>query len=187
MTGIYILKNTQNGKVYVGQSKNTDHRKSCHFCELKNNKHKNQSLQKEYNENPNAFIFETVCSCGEEELNDLEKYYIHKYKSDQPENGYNIESGGIKGHVCTDGAKRKIAEKNKGNKNMCGIKLTEEWKRHLAEAQPHSKKVVCIETGIEYPSFAEAARKTGLNRTKIVSVCTGKRKTTGGFHFKYVE
>lgn len=48
-------------------------------------------------------------------------------------------------------------------------------------------KIECIETGIIYDSFADASRKTGLNRTKIVSVCTGKRKTTGGYHFRYAN
>ena len=70
---------------------------------------------------------------------------------------------------------------------MCGIKLSDEWKKHLSDAQPHKKKVECIETGIVYESFADAARKTGLNRTKIVSCCTGKAKSTGGYHFRYAE
>lgn len=44
-----------------------------------------------------------------------------------------------------------------------------------------------IETKQIYESFADAARKTGLNRTKIVSVCTGTRKSTGGLHFRYAD
>lgn len=47
------------------------------------------------------------------------------------------------------------------------------------------KPVVCVETGEVFRGSSEAAKKMGLNRTKIVSVCTGKRKTTGGFRFRY--
>ena len=68
-----------------------------------------------------------------------------------------------------------------------GKKLSDEWKKHLSEAQPHKKRIQCVETNVVYDSFADAARKTGLNRTKIVSCCTGKRKTTGGLHFKYYD
>ena len=65
--------------------------------------------------------------------------------------------------------------------------IIDEWKKHLSEAQPHRKRIECVETGEIFDSFADAARKTGLNRTKIVSVCTGKRKKTGGLHFRYAD
>ena len=70
---------------------------------------------------------------------------------------------------------------------MVGKKLSEEWRQHLSEAQPHKKRIICLETGVVYDSFADAARKTGLNRTKIVSCCTGKRHKTGGLHFAYAD
>lgn len=187
MIGIYAIKNADNGKIYVGQSKNISHRKSTHFYDLKNNRHHNNIMQMDYNKNPNAFSFEVLCKCGETDLDDLEKYYINKYQSNNPEYGYNLEGGGITGHTTADTTRALRSEMQKGNKNMCGVKLSDEWKEHLAQAQPHRKKIVCVETGIIYDSFADAARKTGLNRTKIVSVCTGKRKTTGGLHFKYYD
>lgn len=38
-----------------------------------------------------------------------------------------------------------------------------------------------------YPSLTEAAQKTGLHPSLIGHVCSGKRKTTGGFVFRYAE
>ena len=47
------------------------------------------------------------------------------------------------------------------------------------------RRVKCIETGIVYESIHEASRQTGINIGNITSVCQGKRKTCGGFHWEY--
>lgn len=187
MIGIYKIVNTENGKIYIGQSTNVKHRKNCHKYDLKNNRHKNAYLQKDYNENPKAFNFEILCICKKKELNDLEIFYIKKYKTTNSSFGYNIDKGGNGAGRMSEETKKKISEAKKGNTVMVGRKLSDEWKKHLSEAQPHKKKVLCIETNIVYESFAEASRKTGLNRTKIVSCCTGNRKSTGGYHFRYAD
>ena len=53
----------------------------------------------------------------------------------------------------------------------------------------NTKQVMCIETGIIYPSTREAERQTGIDNSQISAVCTHKKnyKTAGGFHWKYVE
>lgn len=48
----------------------------------------------------------------------------------------------------------------------------------------NSKKVLCIETNTIYGGVAEAMRKTGAK--SISGCCCGRRKTTGGFHWKFV-
>lgn len=51
-----------------------------------------------------------------------------------------------------------------------------------------SKKVLCVETGVIYPSIIEAYRQTGIGQKEIIGVCKHKphRKTAGGYHWKYV-
>lgn len=189
MIGIYRIINTENGKMYIGQSKDINHRKACHKYDLENGRHKNKDMQNDYNINKDVFVFELICECRKEYLDELEMYFINKYQTYNSLYGYNMAYGG-KGKnkgIMTERAKNNISKAQMGNKHMCGIKLSEEWKKHLSDAQPHKKKVECIETGIVYESFADAARKTGLNRTKIVSCCTGKAKSTGGYHFRYAE
>ena len=117
----------------------------------------------------------------------LHRFYIQKYNSTDPRLGYNLDAGGGGQGRMSEETKKKLSQSKIGNQSMKGIKLSDEWKKHLSEAQPHKKKVECIETGEIFDSFADAARKTGLNRTKIVSCCTGKRKKTGGLHFKYAD
>lgn len=49
-----------------------------------------------------------------------------------------------------------------------------------------SKKVLCVETGEIFDSTMEAERKTQIFHQGISFACIGKRKTTGGFHWRYV-
>lgn len=187
MTGIYKITNKNNGKVYIGQSVDISHRRSCHEYDLKNNRHKNTYLQHAYNKEPDAFTFEVICYCNEDALDELEMFYINKYKATDHKCGYNLDKSARGTGRKSEETKWKMSEVKKGNTAMCGIKLSEEWKKHLSEAQPHKKRVICIDTGEVYESFADAARRTGLNRSKIVSVCTGNRKTTGGLKFRYAD
>lgn len=46
-----------------------------------------------------------------------------------------------------------------------------------------SLPVICVETGIEYPSIQEARRQTNIRN--IGMCCSGNRHSAGGFHWKY--
>ena len=48
-------------------------------------------------------------------------------------------------------------------------------------------KIMCIETGRTYLSFSEASSETGINASTISLCCRGKQKTSGGYHWKFVE
>ena len=51
-----------------------------------------------------------------------------------------------------------------------------------------SKPVVCLETGVVYPSTREASRQTGTNQSSISSCLSGRYKTAGGYHWaRFVE
>ncbi len=185
MAYIYQIRNIKNGKRYIGQTKKLSHRLSCHDYDLRHRKHKSKLLQADYNEDPDSIVYEILCECHDEELDELEKYFIKKYNT--------IADGYNKYDVRTDNWENIVSEETQkrasladlGNQYMMGKRLSDEWKRHLSEAQPHKKRIRCIDTGEVFESFADAARKTGLNRTKIVSVCTGNRKRTGGMRFEY--
>lgn len=96
MIGIYKITNLINNKCYIGQSIDIQRRW---------NKHKNSNLSYPlYNafrlyglEN---FLFEVLEECDRAELNEKELFYIKKYNSCNPENGYNqtLNCGSIYGH-----------------------------------------------------------------------------------------
>ena len=83
-----------------------------------------------------------------------------------------------KGRHHSEESKKKISEVRKG------IQFSEETKKKMSEA--HSKKILCIETNVTYPSLSEAKRLTGVNIAGISNACNGKLKTAGGYHWKFV-
>ena len=47
--------------------------------------------------------------------------------------------------------------------------------------------IECIETKTIYRNTIDAYRKTGICNSSIAKCCKGKRKTAGGFHWKYKD
>lgn len=66
--------------------------------------------------------------------------------------------------------RKNIGLGNKGNTN-CG------WNK---------RAVVCVETGIVYKSQTDAQKETQIYLSSIGQVCLGRRKTAGGYHWKFV-
>lgn len=58
--------------------------------------------------------------------------------------------------------------------------------RNKRIAEKCSKQVLCVETGKIYPSTHQVEKQLGFAHQNIVNACIGKRKTCGGFHWKYV-
>jgi len=50
-----------------------------------------------------------------------------------------------------------------------------------------SKKILCVETEIIYPSISEAERQVHINKCNIIGCCKGRYRTAGGYHWKYIE
>ena len=49
------------------------------------------------------------------------------------------------------------------------------------------KSIYCIELDRTFDGATQAARELNLDQGSITKCCQGKRKTTGGFHFRYTE
>jgi group I intron endonuclease len=123
---------------------------------------------------------------------------------------------GYAGCKWTEERKEKARQFMVGKKFALGYKQTEETKRNMSIAQkkrvypplteeqkaisirnlpnpmfgadnPASRSIICIETGIVYPTIKEASKQLGLRSAHICSVCKGNRNHTGGYHFKYYD
>jgi group I intron endonuclease len=92
ISGIYMIKNLVNGKVYIGKTKNLYRRRHQHFQELKKNKHLNNYLQKSFNKYGSENFEFIVIECAKNELLGKREYYwCEYYKSYQRSCGYNID------------------------------------------------------------------------------------------------
>ena len=117
MIGIYKIENLVNHKVYIGQSIDIEKRYKEHLrsgqpdkYSLKSERDKkcpiHLAMQKYGVEN---FELTILQECKKEEMDDLEIYYIKKYRSLDKKFGYNISPGG-QNHVGDVGEKHSQAK-----------------------------------------------------------------------------
>jgi group I intron endonuclease len=85
--------------------------------------------------------------------------------------------------------RKKIGETNRGEKHyLYGKQHSDSTKKKMREASPKRQPVLCVETGVVYPSAREASRQTGVNIAGICLAIKGERlKTSGGYHWEYVN
>lgn len=119
---IYMFTNKVNGKKYIGKTINPAER-------YRNHKYANEdsvfhrAIKKYGFENFEYEILESHFYNSKDEsndqLNELEKFYIKKYESNIDINGYNISEGGegTSGHHRKWETRLKISESKKGNNN----------------------------------------------------------------------
>lgn len=89
--GVYIIQNTDNGRVYVGSSINLSHRIGVHKCYLRSGKHNNHVLQSDWNlYGEHAFTFQLVEPCGPDMLIQREQFWLDRYVSIEKNNLYNL-------------------------------------------------------------------------------------------------
>ena len=91
--GVYIIKNNENNKCYVGQSKNVIKRLKQHF---KGTVPKNFIFAEDYylsKDKENLFSVKIIKLQTKDELDDTERKLIEKY--DSFENGYNKTNGNV--------------------------------------------------------------------------------------------
>jgi len=90
-SGIYLIKNILDDKVYIGSSVNLKDRRYKHFWMLEKGIHDNQHLQNSYNKfGEEKFKFEILENCKYEILVEKENYYIDKFNSNKCDFGYNL-------------------------------------------------------------------------------------------------
>lgn len=93
---VYLAINKINNKVYVGQTINTlNRRKTSHYAAARNEKDNlyfHRAIRK-YGENNFDWIVLDKAN-NQDKLNELEQFYIAKYKSNNSQYGYNMTSGG---------------------------------------------------------------------------------------------
>lgn len=177
---IYCATNKVNNKKYVGQTINSlEERIKGHLTFARLNKDGCRlfwrAIRKYGSESFEwSVLFETE---NIDELNYMESYYIKKYDTTNPLNGYNLKGGGHNPFL-TDEVKKRIGESQKGKLNhMYGIK---------GKDNPSSIMVYNVTDDTYYDSATICSEQTGLAISKICAVCRGDRATTGNKVFRYV-
>lgn len=190
MTGIYIITNQINNKVYIGQAgkgKNTIYKRlNGHYRDLINNKHGNKHLQFSWNKyGENAFTFDILEICQKDELDKKEIYWIDYYKSNNSSYGYNKDAGGSTG-IPNKEAREKMSQKKKGNTNAKGSIRSDDYKEkqrqlHIGKilSEEHKRKISEGSKGKQHGPMSDE-QKCKLSELN-------KGKNTGPNNYRWIE
>jgi group I intron endonuclease len=201
---IYKIENLINHKVYIGKTLySIEKRWLEHLKDSQGSKNENRPLYKAMKKyGCSNFFIEELEKCSAEESSDKERFWISVY--DSYYNGYNATLGGDgKQYADYDLIHKLYVEGYKYEEitNFTGYdRLTiataldnygifKEERAKIATAR-ECKKVARLDkkTGeiLEIlPSAAEADRKYSTGK-HVAQVCNGKRKSAGGYGWKYV-
>lgn len=114
-SGIYIIFNIKNKKIYVGSTVDFDHRFAEHKNRLKNNNHSNSHLQNAWNKyGEDCFTFIKYISVQVEKLIIEEQKYIDLWK---PEYNKSPLASSSLGRKASEETKKKISESKSGSKH----------------------------------------------------------------------
>jgi hypothetical protein len=179
---VYLIKNKEaEAIVYVGL---TSQALSMRFTQHVSRKKLNRNLHKIELVQENLTLDQAVI---------LEELLINQYNTRV--NGLNVSPKSINGYsnLHSEEMKKRWSEMRRGRKvseahaaknriARLGHKNSPEHQAKIIRPKP----VMCLETGKTYKSAREAAKELNLSYSKISLVCNGKRKSTGGLHFKFV-
>lgn len=168
---IYIHRNKINNKVYIGQTKNPKERwKPKNY---RNNPHFYSAIKQYGWSNFEHIVFASGLSL--EEANKMERLMIAFYDTKNQSVGYNLRSGGDSGGALAEETKEKLSKVQKGL--QAGIKNARARRVEQYDLDGNFIK--------EWDYIGQAQESLGINRTGISFCCSGKRKTAGGYHWRW--
>lgn len=191
---IYVLKDPITLEIrYVGKTNSIKTRFCRHLSHARNlnNKRHIDNWIRSINNNP---IIEIIELCTEENWKDREIYWI-KYYRDLKTNLCNHSDGGegagyrnknCVGKKHTDATKQKIREATFNRSDDIKKHLSDIGKQKTLSKNNNAKKVIHINSNIEYGSLKEACLIFNLNYSSEVNRIMLKRKTAS-FKYKIVN
>lgn len=211
-SGIYEIRNTHNGKVYIGSASNIDQRFRQHKCMLRGGYHFNNHLQASWNKHgADVFEFSTLFNCQttKEQLELHEQVYIDGAKACDNCFGYNkrpLASSNL-GRVVSAEGRRNMSIGQTGKKynkvdyveraakmrghtfNKGRVHTPEQLAKIRAFAIERTHPVLQYSLRgffvAEYVSARAAALALGCSYRLIHGVCSGAKNLGKNFFWEY--
>lgn len=122
-------------------------------------------------------VLEEVKAESLEELNEKliikENYWIKEKNSLLPD-GYNVHLSNHKKIAYIPNKKERYEKISKALKGKNNNIYT-------------SKRIICVESGIIYPSISEAERQLNITKGSLTHVLSGRNKKCHGYSFRYID
>lgn len=207
---VYCATNRITQEIYIGQTRRTmKERLKGHWDEVQ--KGENIYLYNAIRKYGwNNFLWKILDHAETKSaLDSLEEIYIDMFGSAFKGIGYNLRLGGNT-QSFNEETRMKMRDAKLGKSQSSEfikkrIESIKNWKRsqetkdrigkgnskpHInqsKEKHPSARPILCIETGETFLYMREACNKYNLKPANITMCCQGKRHTTGGFHWQYLE
>ena len=190
---------TPSNKVYIGITRLDVERRWQNGNNYKHSPHFYNAILKYGWDNIKHEILFDGLSKNNAEKKEIE--LIAKYKSNNPDFGYNTENGGNAIGKVSEETKKKLSISHKGLHYKKRRNHTLEEKKKISETlkgriSPMKGKhwtieqrsnvgtpIICINTGEEFHSIREASRLTGCDRGNIIRVLRRNLQTDRGVDF----
>jgi len=202
-TGIYVITNDIDARIYIGSATSFKQRYAVHKKKIIQNEGCNPKLKNFANKyGIEHLTFSAVHACEKDELLKVEQLYLDIF---QPfdDNGFNIarKAGSPIGYKHTQEAKDKMKgrpgprwneeQKKHFSEMKKGKKMNDSVKEKIRESYTGKTKPVMVynENGFitEYASAMEAAIQMNIPKMLIKNCLQGKSKTAKGYVFIYKE
>ena len=184
MYTVYAHRNLKNGKSYVGM---TSQEPKYRWDNGKGYKNQPKIWADIQNSDWNSDWQHEILGKFENEQDALKYEAFLIAMLDTVRNGYN--SSTYSSYGFTEETRKKISESMTGEKNpWYGKHPTEETRKKMSDSKPKKPVLQFSKDGeliAEYSSAREAERTTGCSNSNICECCNGKRKSCGGYIWKY--
>jgi group I intron endonuclease len=206
-SGLYQIKNTISGGVYIGRSVDVDNRLTHHRNELRRGVHRNRRLQNSWNKyGLEAFKFQLLWEKSPDELYELEGFVLEFLWGDERlYNHYKLSYGGFEpgnkigcfprseetrermrqafiGRVFSD------EHRNKIRVLKTGLKASEATRKKMSQAKigkprsaSFSEKMSVKMTGEANPMFGKISPMRGMKFPTIACEHCGKESSKGNY------
>lgn len=174
-SGIYQIRNTINGKKYIGSAVLFRRRWYTHRWALERNSHHSKHLQRAWNKyGEQAFAFEIIELCEKPQLIAREQAAFDRLGAD-----YNSApvAGSALGVKHSEETRRKCSERNKGNKYSVGRKMTDVCRAAISAANRKRKGYKRSATSVAATAAAhKGMKRSAETRAKIAARAIGRKR-----------
>jgi len=173
-SGIYQIRNLNDGKCYVGSAKKFRQRWLEHLSMLRRGKHHSPHLQRSWAKyGPDSFCFEVIEACDIAELVAREQIYL-----DSMSPAYNVcrAAGSSLGRILSSDTKAKISAAHLGRKQQ---ERSSEWRQRIGVAHAGRQKspehMAAFQAGRAIQVYTEE-RRAKVSSSLALSYASGKRE-----------
>jgi group I intron endonuclease len=182
-SGIYLIVNLANNKIYVGSAIDTDDRWRLHKLELNRDNHHNRHLQSAWNLYGETGFKFYVIEFVAHNLEEREQYWIDHLNATNHSIGYNICKAGRNrsGVKASEETRKKLSESHKGYKQSKETKekrrlkmIGNQFNKGRKQTEAHKAAIIASRKG--YVPSAETREKIRLSNLNQKRSEEAKRK-----------